>query len=435
MKHLVILGARRERWWPTGWCRLGREWDVTVVDPETHLYQPSLLFLPFGAHDEDRMLQLRARTLARGVAWRRKAVQTQRPRGPRVLLESRRTAAMRPAGDRHRQPRIPVRRRRRGLLGAEWHRSIHDFYTLEGAQALRSALATFTRGRLVVNVVEMPIKVPGRAARVPVPGRCVPEGTPRATTSSWCRMTPLDGAFTKPTCNRVLSCPDRRRKGITIETEFNTGEVDADGRVLRSCDDREVPYDLLVTIPSHSGRRGRGRVGTRQRDGVRADASVQPAGKADDHVFVLGDATDLRSSKAGSVAHFQAEERPVASCGPPRAQHGRRIRRPRELLHRDEASARPADRLQLRRRAAAGQVPGPCLGPMDLLRKSRVNHWSKLAFRWLYWNALLPGRPLPVSTRLSMRGQGTAGRRAGRRVTHPEGGPPCCTNTGDTKWT
>jgi sulfide:quinone oxidoreductase len=42
---------------------------------------------------------------------------------------------------------------------------------------------------------------------------------------------------------------------------------------------------------------------------------------------------------------------------------------------------------------------------MTLLRESRRNHWGKLAFRWIYWNALLPGRPLPVTTHMSMVGK------------------------------
>ena len=35
---------------------LPRDWDLTIVDPDDqHVYQPGLLFLPFGARDENRM--------------------------------------------------------------------------------------------------------------------------------------------------------------------------------------------------------------------------------------------------------------------------------------------------------------------------------------------------------------------------------------------
>ena len=34
-----------------------------------------------------------------------------------------------------------------------------------------------------------------------------------------------------------------------------------------------------------------------------------------------------------------------------------------------------------------------------------MNHLGKLAFRWMYWNALLPARPLPISNQMSMVGK------------------------------
>ena len=43
-------------------------------------------------------------------------------------------------------------------------------------------------------------------------------------------------------------------------------------------------------------------------------------------------------------------------------------------------------------------VPGrfpTALGPLPLLRESRLNHLGKLMFQWVYWHALLPGRELP----------------------------------------
>ena len=47
----------------------------------------------------------------------------------------------------------------------------------------------------------------------------------------------------------------------------------------------------------------------------------------------------------------------------------------------------------------------PGVGPFTLLEESRRNHLGKLAFRWLYWNALLPGRPVPVPAHMSMLGK------------------------------
>ena len=52
-----------------------------------------------------------------------------------------------------------------------------------------------------------------------------------------------------------------------------------------------------------------------------------------------------------------------------------------------------------------GAYPLPVVGPFSLLKETRRNHLGKLAFRWLYWNVLLPGRHVPVSTQMSMVGK------------------------------
>jgi sulfide:quinone oxidoreductase len=51
-----------------------------------------------------------------------------------------------------------------------------------------------------------------------------------------------------------------------------------------------------------------------------------------------------------------------------------------------------------------GHFPLP-VGPMSLLKATRANHVGKLAFRHVYWNVLLPGRPLPLHAEMSMLGK------------------------------
>ena len=52
-----------------------------------------------------------------------------------------------------------------------------------------------------------------------------------------------------------------------------------------------------------------------------------------------------------------------------------------------------------------GTYPLAGVGPFALLEESRLNHIGKLAFRWIYWHVLLPGRRLPVPALMSMRGK------------------------------
>jgi sulfide:quinone oxidoreductase len=218
-------------------------------------------------------------------------------------------------------------------------------------------------------------------------------------------VTPLDAAFTRPVAARAFgSILDDR--GIEVVSEFNTGEVDGDRQVLKSYDEREVPYDLLITVPTHMG------APFVEASGLGDELAFIPTDRntllATGHndIFVLGDATNLPTSKAGSVAHFQSEVvvenvlRHIAGKSPIpefdghancfiESGHGK------ALLIDFNYDVEPLP----------GSFPLPVVGPMTLLRESRRNHWGKLAFRWVYWNMLLPGRPMPVPHRMSMVGK------------------------------
>jgi len=407
MKNLLILGAgtagttvanRLQRRLPTGW-------QLTVVDPDdSHLYQPGLLFLPFGARDEDEITRPRGRTLRPDVPWVREAVERIDPDARRVALKSGGTLPFDllvvASGAQLRPAETP------GLAEALAERSVHDFYTLEGAQALRSALERFEGGRFVLNVVEMPIKCPVAPMELLflADEYFVRRGMRERVELVY--ATPLDGAFTRPMCNKVLRYLIER-KGIRIETEFATGEVDAAGRKLVSFDEREVAYDLLVTVPVHGGAAFVEASGMGNELGFVPTHPHTLQAKEHPDVFVLGDATDLPSSKAGSVAHFQAE---VLEQNLLRAMAGRSLEEGFDghtncFIETGFGKAILID-FNYETEPLPGRFPLPVLGPMTLLGESRLNHWGKLAFRWVYWNLLLPGRPIPaVTTRMSMRGK------------------------------
>src|SRR5436309_11897641 len=152
-------------------------------------------------------------------------------------------------------------------------------------------------------------------------------------------------------------------------------------------DDREVPYDLLVSIPTHKGAAFLGASGLgNELDFVPTERHTLRAKKHED-VFVLGDATDLPSSKAGSVAHFQRE---VLVANLLRTIRGEALEGGfnghancfiesgfgRALLIDFNYDVEPLP----------GHFPIPGVGPLMLLGESRFNHWGKLAFRPIYWN-------------------------------------------------
>jgi len=413
MKRLVILGAGTAGTMVANKMssRLPRDWAMTVVDPAaTHLFQPDLLFVPFGMQKAANMKRPRAATLKPGVEWIRRQVVAVEPDARQIVYQDGRRLSydlLVIATGAHIRPDETA-----GMLGDHWHRSVHDFYTLDGALALREALASFPGGRLAVNIVEMPIKCPVAPLEFSFLADAFFEqrGLRREVEITY--VTPLDGAFTKPIASSMLgSMLDE--KGIKVEAEFNTAEVDGDRRVLRSWDEREVPYDLLVTIPTNMGAPVIADSGMGDELGFVPTEHHSLQAKQHDDVFVIGDASNVPTSKAGSVAHFQAEvlvenlERAMrgdslvetfdghANCFV-ESGHGR------ALLIDFNYDVEPLP----------GTFPLPVVGPMSLLKETRRNHWGKLAFRWVYWNMLLPGRHIPVSNQMPMLGKKVAAELA-----------------------
>jgi sulfide:quinone oxidoreductase len=380
--------------------------SITIVDAEDrHIYQPGLLFLPFGLYEPSQLVkpgrslvhrrvhQLRATIDRVDVARHEVHLTGRSPLPYDVLIVATGT-------------RI-VPRETEGLTGPGWQTRMFEFYTLEGATALRDALARFDGGRLVVDIVEMPIKCPVAPLEFAflADWYFTRRGIRNRVDITY--VTPLDGAFTKPTCSASLTHL-LAEKGIRLETEFSAGRVDgAEGRLV-SWDDREIPFDLLVTVPLHMGAEYVGRSpGLGDDMGfVRTDPHTLQASAAP-NVFAIGDATNVPASKAGSVAHFEAE---ILTENVRRFLDGEPLRPDydghancfietgfeRALLIDFNYDVEPLP----------GVFPIPALGPMRLLEETHLNHLGKLAFRWAYWNVLLPGHDIPgLGPRMSMRGK------------------------------
>ena len=369
------------------------EAEIHVVDrDDRHVYQPGLLFVPFGLARIDEIVRPRKRQLHDGIHFHCAEVAWVDADNDEVVLldgEALRYDVLVVASGARLQPEETE-----GLTGPGWNERVFTFYEGTSAEALRGALERFDGGRLVVNLVDMPIKCPVAPLEFVflADWRLRERGIRSRTELLY--ATPLDSAFTKPTCAEHLSFL-LDEKEIELVPEFSAGEVDGAGGKLSSYDGRELDFDLLVTVPLHGGaayvERSPGlgdALGFVPTDKQTLQTAVKP------NVFALGDAIDVPTSKAGSVAHFEAE---VLVENIARYFDGDELR-PGFDGHANcfiETGFHKA--LLIDFNYEVEPLPGhfPTAFGLPLLRESRLNHLGKLAFQWVYWHALLPGREIP----------------------------------------
>jgi sulfide:quinone oxidoreductase len=396
MKQVVILGAG------TGGALIAnllsqklnlKEWLITIVDrTDTHVYQPGLLFLPFGlyGHDDHKDLQRPiGEPLPRNVNFlaadilridpEKKTVETSITTLHYDFLVSALGCRMAPEEVE-------------GLAEPMGKDGVHTFYTLEGAVAMRSAIDRMTEGRLVIDVCDMPIKCPVAPIEFAFLADYyfTQKGVRDAIDITL--VTPYAGAFTKPNANRVLT-EIAKQKNVNVVADFAAESVDAAAKTLRSFDGRTLEYDLLCAIPPNLGPQviddsdlgdGTGYALT--------DPRTLKSRKAD-FIYCLGDNTNVSTSKAGSVAHFEAETvvenllremegKPALPTFDGHANCFIETGYNKAMLLDFNYDIEPLE----------GSFPMAHVGPFSLLKESYMNHVGKLAFQWVYWNLLLKGR-------------------------------------------
>jgi sulfide:quinone oxidoreductase len=379
---------------------------ITVVDNDpAHVYQPGLLFIPFGEYSPGQLQRPRRKGIARGVKYLDASIDHVEPGESRVYLQGHDPLdydlLIIATGTRIAPEETE------GLTGDGWREKMFDFYSLEGAMALRKALANWKGGRLVIDIVDMPIKCPVAPLEFAFLADAFFTKRGMRDMVEITYVTPLDGAFTKATCSKELTHL-LDEKEIALVTEFSAGSVDGETGRLMSWDEREVPFDILVAVPLHLGAEYVSRSPGLGDDAgfVRTDPQTLQS-KAAPNIFAIGDATDVPASKAGSVAHFEAE---ILEKNVIRFIEGKALD-PGFDGHANCFIETGFDKALLidfnyDQEPLPGKFPIPKLGPLPLLRESRLNHLGKLAFRWVYWNVLLPGYDIPgVGPRMSMQGK------------------------------
>ena len=407
MKNLVILGAGTSGTMMANHLvkKLPKkDWKITIVDQyKTHYYQPGFLFLPFDIYTEDQVKKVGNKFIPKGVNYIQKKIEQIFPEENKVQLE-----------DETLQYDILIvatgckiaPQETEGMKGENWHKNVFDFYTYEGSLALRNKLRDWKGGKMVVHFTEMPIKCPVAPLEFIflADSYFTKKGIRDKVDLTY--VTPLGGAFTKPKATAALGHL-MKEKNINVITDFNIERVDNDKNQIVDYGESTVDYDLLVTVPTNMGDE------VIERSGMGDELNFVPTHNSTlqsiDHenVFVIGDATNVPASKAGSVAHFASETltdnillyidgKPLKEEFDGHANCFIETGKNKALLIDFNYEYEPLE----------GTFPIAGIGPLRLLKESIFNHWGKLAFRWIYWNMLLKGIPIPmVSRNMSLKGK------------------------------
>lgn len=397
MKSLVILGAGTAGTMMANHLhkKLNRtEWDISIIDErKEHHYQPGYLFLPFDIYQPKDIIKNVKDFIPSDVELIQEKIEKIVAEENKIVLDGGEIMhydlLIIATGAKIAPEEIE------GMNGGEWQKSVFDFYTFEGALALRDKLRTWDGGNLVVHITEMPIKCPVAPLEFAFLADAFFENKKMRQKVNITYVTPLSGAFTKPKSTAALEHL-LGEKNIKLESDFAIAEVNNDNKTIIDYGGKSIPFDLLVTVPTNKGD------ALMERSGLGDELNYVPTDKATlqsvqfKNIFVIGDATNVPASKAGSVAHFEAEiltenimhyvnNEPLSASFDGHANCFIETGHNKALLIDFNYTHEPV----------TGTFPFPGIGPLQLLKESMLNHWGKLAFRWIYWNMLLKGIPIP----------------------------------------
>ena len=180
----------------------------------------------------------------------------------------------------------------------------HEFYSVDGALALRDVLPNFKSGSLVIGVIGQPFKCPPAPCEAAMllddwfEERGVRDDIEISVVSQWGVPIPPSPGGTQAILDRF------KERNISFLSERIISELDTTNKLARLKDGDPVPYDLFLGIPIH-----------------RVPAVVQDCGLTEDgwipvddrnlstkfpNVYAVGDVTSAPVPKAGVFAESAA---------------------------------------------------------------------------------------------------------------------------------
>jgi sulfide:quinone oxidoreductase len=378
------------------------EWQITIIDrDEQHHYQAGYLMIPFGIYSRANILKPKKEFIPKGVEFVVDNI-------VRIDTDQRKVVTGRGSyvydwlviatGCGINPDEIEG-------LGDGWGKDIHNFYTLEGSEALRKALKYFTCGKLVLNIAELPFKCPIAPLEFVFMADWYFTVAGVRDKVEIELVTPLANVFTKPVAVRALASV-AEKKNIKVTPFFEIAQVNASEKTIESHKGEKVGYDLLVSIPPNFGDQAIIDSGLGDPMGyIPTDKSTLKAQNLD-RVYALGDATNVPTSKAGSVAHYMAYTvvenivREIDGQSPLPTFDGHATC----FLASGFEKAILLD-FNYNVEPLPGKFPFPGLGPFSMLQESLANQWGKMMFRWVYWNLMMKGNDLPLENQMNIAGK------------------------------
>jgi sulfide:quinone oxidoreductase len=406
MKKIVILGAGTGGTAAANKLRKAlshNEWEITVIDrDDDHVYQPGLLFVPFGLCSVNSLVKSRKKYLSHGIHFviddvsrinhEKNRVETKGGNFDYDWLIIGTGCRLAPEENE-------------GLMD-EWGKNAFSFYTTETAEQLRHALMDFNSGKLVMCVAEIPFKCPVAPIEFVFLADWFFREKGIRDQVSIHLSTPFPQCMPHWPKGREVMIDAAKKKNISMGTGFALQQVNREGKYIESFTGEKTDYDLLVIIPTNAG------------DAIIVESGLDDGStyvptdkntlKALNHknIYVVGDATNVPTSKAGSVAHYEAEVithnllAEITGKEPEPIYDGHSTC----FIVSEKGKSYLVD-FNYETEPLFGKYPVPGIGPFSLLKETRMNWMGKLGFEWLYWNMLLPGKKMLLPPTMTMAGK------------------------------
>ena len=378
------------------------ELEITIIDKdEQHHYQAGYLFIPFGVYSPDDVIKSKKEFIPQGVEFIVDQVH-------KIDPDQRRVETL--AGQYDYDWLViatgcDIAPDEVEGMQESWQEDVFDFYTLEGATTLYKKLKYFDSGKIVLNIAEVPYKCPIAPLEFAFMADWFFQVNGVRDKVEIEFVTPLDNVFTKPVAAKTLA-QFAAKKNIRVTPHFEIARVNGRDKTIESHKGDRIGYDLLVAIPPNMGDDSLIRSGISDPVGFVPTDNHTLKSRSHERIFVVGDTTNVPTSKAGSVAHYMAytlvenliREMDGHAALPKFDGHATCFLASgfeKAILLDFSYDVEPLP----------GKFPFPGMGPFSLLKESLSNYWGKMMFRWVYWNLMMKGLDLPLEPQMNLAGK------------------------------